>query len=124
MNRRDRVLLKPGDCIVTLRSVGRAIPACLATAVVVAWFLAPRLIAQDEGKVQIDPQTGRAIGAKEMSPEELKRLFDAKGKVLIIDVRDAASFEKETVRGAIHIPLNELQSRLKDIPRDTTLIFT
>jgi hypothetical protein len=124
MNRRDKVLLKPDDCIVTLRSVGREIPAFLATAVLVVWFLAPRLIAQDEGKVQIDPQTGRAIGAKEMSPEELKRLFDAKGKVLIIDVRDAGSFEKETVKGAIHIPLNELPYRLKDIPRDTTLVFT
>jgi hypothetical protein len=124
MNRRDKVLLKPRVCIITLRSVGRGIPAFLATAVLVICFLAPRLIAQDEGKVQIDPQTGRAVGAKEMSPEELKRLFDASGKVMIIDVRDAGSFEKETIKGAIHIPLNELQSRLKEIPRDITLVFT
>ncbi len=80
--------------------------------------------AQSESKFPVDPQTGRAIGAKEISPEDLKHLFDSKGKTLIIDVRDSSSFEKETIPGAIHIPLDQLKSRLREIPKDTTLAFT
>lgn len=80
--------------------------------------------AQADKKVQIDPQTGRAVGAREMTPDELKKLIDARGKVLIIDVRDPEAFQKETIKGAINIPIGQLEARLKDIPKDTTLVFT
>jgi Rhodanese-like domain len=80
--------------------------------------------AQADKKVDVDPQTGRAIGAREMTPGELKKLIDAHGKVLIIDVREPAAFEKETIKGAINIPIGQLEARLKDIPKDTTLVFT
>ncbi len=95
-----------------------------ATACLLILSAAVRAVAQGESKFPVDPQTGRAVGAKEISPEELKRLFDSKGKTLIIDVRDSSSFEKETIPGAIHIPLDQLKSRLKEIPKDTTLAFT
>ena len=74
--------------------------------------------------IQVDPQTGRAVGAKEMSPAELKKLIDEHGKLLIIDVREPEAFRKETIKGAINIPLEQLKGRLKDIPKDTTLVFT
>jgi hypothetical protein len=80
--------------------------------------------AQNGNEIRIDPQTGRAVGAKEMSPEDLKKLIDVRGKVLIIDVREPAAFERETIKGAINIPLDQLERRLKDIPKDTTLVFT
>jgi 3-mercaptopyruvate sulfurtransferase SseA len=80
--------------------------------------------AQNEGRFQIDPQTGRAIGAKEMSPQELKSHIDRKTKMLIIDVREPEAFGKETIKGAINIPIGQLESRLKDIPKDTLLAFT
>ena len=82
------------------------------------------LVTQHEIKTQVDPQTGRAIGAKEMSPQELKSYIDRKTKTLIIDVREPEAFEKETIKGAINIPISQLQSRFKDIPRDTTVVFT
>ncbi len=82
------------------------------------------VFAQSESKLQIDPNTGRAIGAKEISPQELQSLIDRKSRMLIIDVRDAADFDKETIRGAVHIPMEELPKRLKDIPKDTILAFT
>ena len=85
--------------------------------------LAAGAAAQSE-KVQVDPQTGRAVGAREISAEDLKKLIDARGKVLIIDVREADAFQKETIKGAINIPLGQLESKLKDIPKDTTLVFT
>jgi 3-mercaptopyruvate sulfurtransferase SseA len=71
-----------------------------------------------------DPKTGRAIGAKEMTPEQLRERIDKDTKILIIDVRDPEEFEKETIKGAINIPLAQLQPKLKDIPKDTTLVFT
>jgi len=81
---------------------------------------------QDAGKPQVavDPQTGRAIGAKEMAPETLQSLVAKKAKLIIIDVRDEAQYQKETIKGAIHIPFDELEARLKDIPKDTILAFT
>ena len=81
-------------------------------------------LSQVSDKVQIDPQTGRAVGAPQMSPDELKKHIDGKTKVLIVDVREADAFQKETIKGAVHIPLADLEARLQDIPKDTTLVFT
>jgi len=72
----------------------------------------------------VDPQTGRAIGAKEMAPDALKALVDRNAPVIIIDVRDEAQFAQETIKGAVHIPLTKLEASLKNIPRDTILAFT
>ncbi len=71
-----------------------------------------------------DPKTGRAIGAKEITPEQLRQHIDKNTKMLIIDVRDPEEFERDTIKGAINIPLPQVQARLKDIPKDTTLVFT
>ena len=81
-------------------------------------------IARNQGGIQVDPQTGRAVGAKEMSAEELKSHIDRKTKLLIIDVREPESFKTETIKGAINIPLGQLEAKLKEIPKDTILAFT
>lgn len=86
--------------------------------------LALGAVAQTTQGIQVDPQTGRAVGAREMSAEDVKKLLDLNGKVMVIDVREPDAFEKETIKGAINIPLGQLESRLKDIPQDTTLVFT
>jgi hypothetical protein len=71
-----------------------------------------------------DPETRKAIGAKEMTAAELKKKIDAGEPVLVIEVRDVSFYEKETIPGAIHIPFANLQEALKDIPKDRTLVFT
>jgi 3-mercaptopyruvate sulfurtransferase SseA len=71
-----------------------------------------------------DATTGRAIGANEISAQELKKKLDSDERVLLIDVRDAALYEKETIPGAINIPFASLENALKDIPKDRTLAFT
>jgi 3-mercaptopyruvate sulfurtransferase SseA len=68
--------------------------------------------------------TGRAVGANEISAQELKKKLDTGEKVLLIDVRDAPLYEKETIPGATNIPFPSLQDALKDIPKDRTLAFT
>ena len=69
-------------------------------------------------------QTGPASGAKQIAPEDLRKLIDKNTKTLIIDVRDPDEFEKETIKGAINIPLGQLEPKLRNIPKDTTLVFT
>jgi adenylyltransferase/sulfurtransferase len=71
-----------------------------------------------------DPQTGKAMGAKEMTAAELKKKIDAGEQVLVIEVRDVSFYEKETIPGAIHIPFANLQEALENIPKDRTLVFT
>jgi hypothetical protein len=60
-----------------------------------------------------DPETKKAIGAKEMTAEELKKKIDAGEPVLVIEVRDASFYEKETIPGAIHIPFAHLQDKAR-----------
>jgi 3-mercaptopyruvate sulfurtransferase SseA len=71
-----------------------------------------------------DPETRKAIGAKEMAAAELKKKIDAGEQVLVIEVRDASAYEKETIPGAIHIPFAHLQEALQEIPKDRMLVFT
>ena len=96
----------------------------LSTLVAAVLIGLPVLAAGQSLPYPTDPQTGRAIGANEVAAQDLKRKLDSGEKVLIIDVRDAALYEKETIPGAINIPFARLQDALKDIPKDRTLAFT
>jgi Rhodanese-like domain len=92
--------------------------------IVVALMALPVLAGEQSLPYPRYPQTGRAIGAKEMPAAELKKKLDAGEPVLVIEVRDASFYEKETIPGAIHIPFANLQEALKEIPKDRTLVFT
>jgi rhodanese-related sulfurtransferase len=46
------------------------------------------------------------------------------GTVMIIDVRPPANFEKETIPGAINVPLDQLEGYLKKISKDAYIVFT
>ncbi|MDE3155627.1 MAG: hypothetical protein KGN76_11025 [Acidobacteriota bacterium] len=92
-----------------------------------AWLLAllVPLTLTAQTRFPANPETGRAIGAKEMPPAILSQLEKALGrKLVIIDVRGAAEFKKDTIPGAINIPLDQLSRHLKDFTKDTTLVFT
>jgi 3-mercaptopyruvate sulfurtransferase SseA len=71
-----------------------------------------------------DPETRKAVGAKEMTAAELKKKIDAGEQVLVIEVRDTSAYEKETIPGAIHLPFAHLQDALQEIPKDRMLVFT
>jgi 3-mercaptopyruvate sulfurtransferase SseA len=92
--------------------------------IVVAMIALPVLAAEQSLPYPTDAQIGRAIGAKEMAAQELKKQLDTGEQVLLIDVRDTPLYEKETIPGAINIPFASLQEALKDIPKDRTLAFT
>lgn len=55
---------------------------------------------------------------------ELKKKLDSGQKFLLIDVREDWEIKAEgAIPGAIHIPMGDLDSRMKDIPKDVQLIF-
>jgi len=99
-----------------------AVAGLAAASISLAARPAPQQAAKPQ--VAVDPQTGRAVGAREMAPEALKALVDQQAPVIIIDVRDEAQFTGETIKGAVHVPFADLEARLKEIPKDTTLVFT
>jgi rhodanese-related sulfurtransferase len=66
----------------------------------------------------------RSAAAKETSPDVLQQLLDRGEKVLIIDVRSDEEVKTGSIPGAIHIPMEQLEARMKDVPRDVQLVFT
>ncbi len=55
---------------------------------------------------------------------ELKEKLDSGEKLLLIDVREDWELERDgAIPGAIHIPVAELDMRMKDIPKDVELVF-
>jgi hypothetical protein len=72
----------------------------------------------------VDKETGRAIGAHEMTVADVAHALETNRKVVVIDVREPDSFAKETIKGAINIPIGQLDARLNDFSKDTLLVFT
>jgi len=100
----------------------KSIVSILSLIAVVLWTTSS-FAAQAQPRYPVDPQTKWAVGAKQTPADELKKRLEA-GKMLIIDVRAPAQFQKETIPGAINIPLDELEGHLKKMAKDTYIIFT
>ena len=90
--------------------------------VAVVWTTAS-FAAQSQPRYPVDPKTNRAVGAKPKPANELKKELYV-GKFLVIDVRAPEQFQKETIPGAINIPLEELEGHLKNLAKDTYIVFT
>ena len=59
-----------------------------------------------------------------ISISELKKKLDRGEKLLLIDVREDWELKKDgAIPGAIHIPVAELDKRMKDIPKNIGLVF-
>jgi 3-mercaptopyruvate sulfurtransferase SseA len=99
----------------------------MTLAILAVWALAqtaPQPPAQQAPRYPVDPANCRAIGATEIAPDVVEQARAAGQKIVVIDVRPAAAFEKETIPGAINIPLAEVEARLSEFTKDTTLVFT
>lgn len=55
---------------------------------------------------------------------DLKKKLDSGEKFLMIDVREDWELKQDgAIPGAIHIPVAELDARMKDIPKDVEIVF-
>jgi rhodanese-related sulfurtransferase len=61
---------------------------------------------------------------REMPPDALQQMLDRGERVLVIDVRTDEEVKTGSIPGAIHIPMDQLEARMKDVPRDVQLVFT
>ena len=57
------------------------------------------------------------------SDEAAQMLEREKEGIVIVDVRRDDEWVTGHVKGAIHIPIDDLQSRIDELPRDKTLLF-
>lgn len=48
---------------------------------------------------------------------------EAPGALLMVDVRDAKEFAAATIKGAINIPINQLEKRIEELPKDKPVVF-
>ena len=55
--------------------------------------------------------------APRMDAAEVKRLVD-KGEAVLVDVRGKEAFDGGHADGALHIPVDQVAGRLKDLPKD------
>ena len=58
----------------------------------------------------------------QLLPEELKKKLENKENVFILDVRSPQEFKDWKIDGAVNIPVNELQNRIDEIPKDKEII--
>jgi len=58
---------------------------------------------------------------KRVSLADAKTAFD-EGAALIVDVRDAGTFGSKHITGAVNIPLDQLENRYSELPKDRWII--
>ena len=63
----------------------------------------------------------KASDIRRMTTAELKDLID-KGQAFVVDVRTEASYKAGHIKGAILIPHKTVASRIKELPRDKTIV--
>jgi rhodanese-related sulfurtransferase len=101
---------------------GTAVTYRLASPSVMALWLALRDVAEDQlpeiGKLR--EQFGGA-DQEELPRSELQRLMK-RGEVVLVDVRPAVEFESGHIPGAIAIPIEDLDARANELPRDKRIV--
>ena len=81
------------------------------------------------GLIPVLVQWGNAQEQNAKQPQriaipDLKKKLDSGEKLLLIDVREDWEIKQNgAIPGAIHIPMGELDERMKDIPKDVEIIF-
>lgn len=66
-------------------------------------------------------ETVNADGIRRITIHDLEELRTS-GKVFIVDVRNQGSYDVGHVPGAVLIPSNEVANRIKEFPRDKTIV--
>lgn len=65
---------------------------------------------------------GDNIRAKRVAVAQWKEVSKLAETNVLLDVRDEAEHKRGSIPGALHIPLNQLRSRLSELPKDRALL--
>lgn len=81
----------------------------IVLAVIVIWYFINRI---------------RYSKIKQVSVIELKEHLDSKDKEnLFVDVRTLEEFKANKIKGFVNIPLNQINKRLKELPKEKKIIL-
>ena len=101
---------------------GTSVTYRLASSGVLALWMALRGVAEDRlpeiGKLR---EEFSGTGDEGVPREELQSLLK-RGKAVLVDVRPAVEFESGHIPGALAIPIEELEKRLKELPRNKRIV--
>ena len=69
-------------------------------------------------------QEDENVPADRITIRQLKRMMDAKEEIVIVDNRKGSAYLGSTVKikGAIHITIDELEAKLKDLPKNKLIV--
>jgi predicted sulfurtransferase len=94
-------------------SIFKRLNVLYAVLIILTWFAIPAIAADT-----VTSEEGRRIKAK-----ELKELVDKGETVLIVDVRSSKEFNELHVRGAISVPLPQVEAKLGPLSPETRMAF-
>jgi hypothetical protein len=60
-------------------------------------------------------------GVRRITTVELRDALD-KGTALVIDTRPLESYKQSHIKGSISVPLDQVQSRINELPRDKMIV--
>jgi rhodanese-related sulfurtransferase len=66
--------------------------------------------------------TAFAGNAKNVDSKQAKGILAQKGNMFLVDVRTPDEYRQAHLRGAVSIPLNDLKSRLGEIPKNRPVL--
>ncbi|MEW6512487.1 MAG: metalloregulator ArsR/SmtB family transcription factor [Pseudomonadota bacterium] len=115
--------LRAAHLVETERS-GKNIYYRIANRGVAEFWVAIRSLAEDR-LVELKMALAQITSApKELTPKDRDALVKAarKGEVIVLDVRPTPEFEAAHLPYAQSLPIDELKSRLSDLPKDKTIV--
>lgn len=115
--------LRSAHLVETERS-GKNIFYRIANRDVAEFWVAIRSLAEDR-LVELKMALAQITNApKELTPKDRDALAKAarKGEVIVLDVRPTPEFEAAHLPYAQSLPIDELKSRLSDLPKDKTIV--
>jgi phage terminase Nu1 subunit (DNA packaging protein) len=65
----------------------------------------------------------KKLAVARITATELRQKLEAGEQIVVVDVRTAVESEVDSVPGALRIPLEDLETRHLDIPRDRDIIL-
>jgi rhodanese-related sulfurtransferase len=65
----------------------------------------------------------QAASAKNITSTQARDLLARDKKVVLVDVRTPEEYRQARLRGALLIPMGELERRMKELPRDRPLLI-
>lgn len=77
--------------------------------IVIVWFLYTRM--------------KPVKGVKNLKPDDFRNEMKNNSKHIVVDVREPVEYKRGFIKGAVNIPLSQLERRLAEIPKDNTVLL-